>query len=457
MWEGRLPMVLRRQRKGDKMRWRRLFQGFAVAAVAMLFASACLSEEGGGGGGGGGQEGEGDGQIEIMYGFGGDQSKGFEGAMKQFSDSSGVTIKFTDASQSFDTLIRPRVQGNNPPDIALFPQPGLMLDFARQGKLQDLSGMIDLERVRGALIPGALDTGTVDGKVYGVIASMNVKSLVWYPKKAFEAKGYTVPTTIAELETLTNQIKADGTSPWCVGMESAAATGWVATDWIEDFVLRYGGPEKYDQWVRHEIPFNDPVVVQAAQEFEKLALTEGNVFGGRKGVVSNAFATAMNPMFQDPPRCFLHRQGNFITQKGFITEKVRANLDEEVGVFQLPGTDAASKPLLIGGDLAGAFSNDADTKKAMEYITSPTFAFSNIAASSYLSPYKEFDLSKYEDTTTEEIAKLAYGSTVARFDGSDTMPGAVGAGTFWRGMTAWVSGQKSLDEALKDIEDSWPS
>ena len=102
-------------------------------------------------------------------------------------------------------------------------------------------------------------------------------------------------------------------------------------------MLRYGGPEKYDQWVKHEIPFNDPVVVQAAQEFEKLALADGNVFGGRKAVVSNAFSTAANPMFSDPPKCFLHRQGNFITQKGFFPEKIRANLDEEVGVFQLPG------------------------------------------------------------------------------------------------------------------------
>ena len=286
---------------------------------------------------------------------------------------------------------------------------------------------------------------------------MNVKSLVWYPKKAFEAKGYKVPTTLAELETLTNQIKADGTTPWCVGMESAAATGWVATDWMEDLVLRTGGPEKYDQWVRHEIPFTDPTVVQAAQQFETLALAEGNVFGGRKGVVSNNYGTAINPMFDDPPKCFMHRQGNFITQKGFLKESVRANLDEEVGVFQLPGTDAANKPLLVGGDLAGAFSNDADTKAAMEYIASPTFAFRNLAASSYLSPYKEFDVNKYEDTTTQEIAKLAYGSTVARFDGSDMMPGAVGAGSFWKGMTAWVSGQKSLEESLKDIEDSWPS
>jgi alpha-glucoside transport system substrate-binding protein len=423
----------------------------------MLLATACLSEEGGGGGGGSGETGTGDKQIEVMYGFGGDQSKGFEATMKQFEQSSGITVKLTEASQSFDTLIRPRVQGNNPPDIALFPQPGLMLDFAKQGKLQDLSSLLDVERVRGQLIPGILDTGTLDGKVYGVIASMNVKSLVWYPKKTFAAKGYQVPTTIAELEALTNQIKADGTTPWCVGMESAAATGWVATDWMEDFVLRYGGPEKYDQWVRHEIPFNDAVVVQSAQEFEKLALAEGNVFGGRKGVVSNNFGTAMNPMFDDPPKCFLHRQGNFITQGGFLKESVRKNLDEEVGVFQLPGTDAANKPLLVGGDLAAAFTNDEDTKKAMEFIASPTFAFANIAASSYLSPYKEFDVNKYEDTTTQEIAKLAYGSTVARFDGSDMMPGAVGAGSFWKGMTAWVSGQKNLDESLKDIEDSWPS
>ena len=426
------------------MRWRRLFQGIVVAAVAMLFASACLSEEGGGGGGNtGGQSGGGDKSIEIMYGFGGDQSKGFTGAMKQFEQQSGIKIKYTDASQSFDTLIRPRVQGNNPPDIALFPQPGLMLDFAKQGKLQDLGTM--------------LDVGTQEGKVYGFPVNFNVKSLVWYPKKAWQAKGYKVPTTIAELESLTNQIKADGTAPWCVGIESAGATGWVATDWIEDFVLRYGGTQKYDQWVKHEIKFTDPVVVQAANEFEKLALDDGNVFGGRKSVVSTNFGVAMNPEFQDPPKCYLHKQGNFVLQKGFLTEKIRQNVDQEVGVFQLPGVDANSKQLLVGGDMAGAFSSDDDTKKALEFMASPQFKFSNIATATWLSAFKGFDLNNYPNEITKEVAKLAYGSTVSRFDGSDTMPGAVGAGSFWKNMTAWISGQKNLDEALKDIDDSWPT
>ena len=438
------------------MRWRKLFQGLAVAAIAMLFASACLSEEGGGGGGT--SAAEGDGQVEILFGFGGDQSKGFQDGLNEWAQANGVTIKYSEASQSFDTIVRTRVQGNNLPDIALFPQPGVMMDIANSGKMQDLTALLDKAKLESTLVPGELNAGTsTDGKLYGAPMNMNVKSLVFYPRKAWDAKGYKVPTTIAELEALTNQIKADGTTPWCVGIESAAATGWPATDWLEDFVLRIGGPEKYDQWVRHEIPFNDPVVVQAASEFEKLALADGNVFGGRKAVVSNAFATAGNPMFQDPPKCFMHRQGNFITQKGFFPEKVRQNLDEEVGVFYLPGMAAGNKPVLGGGDLAGAFSNDEDTKKVMAHITGPDFKFANIAAAGWLSPHKTFDLSQYPDETTRQIAKLGYSATVFRFDGSDQMPGAVGAGTFWKGMTAWISGQQSLDEALKTIDDSWPT
>src|SRR5215213_4024196 len=441
--------VLRRQRKGDRMRWRRLFQGFAVAAVAMLFASACLSESGGGGGGNSASEG--DGQVEILFGFGGDQSKGFQDGLKEWASTNGVTIKFSEASQSFDTIVRTRVQGNNLPDIALFPQPGVMLDIANSGKMQDLSALLDKTKIESTLDPGELAAGTsADGKLYGIPMSMNIKSLVWYPKKAFEAKGYKVPTTIAELEALTNQIKADGTTPWCVGIESAGATGWVGTDWIGEFVLRYGGPQKYDQWVKHEIPFTDPVVVQAGQEFDKLALADGQVFGGRKSVVSTNFGTSINPMFDNPPKCFLHRQGNFITQKGFMAEKARVNLDENVGVFQLPGVSATDKPVLGGGDLAGAFTKDDDVKKALEYMFTPDFKFPNMAASSYMSPHKTFDVSQYPDETTEKIAQGAYASTVFRFDGSDLMPGSVGAGSFWKGMTAWISGQQSLDETLKN-------
>jgi alpha-glucoside transport system substrate-binding protein len=440
------------ERTGAGMRTRRWSAALAAGAAVLLLTSACL-EDGGSSSGGGGNN---DNSVEVVFGFGGDQSKAFTSAADEWAKANGVTIKWTEASQSFDTLIRSRVAGNNFPDIALFPQPGVMMDIAKSGKLQDLGGIVDLATLRNTLVPGELDAGTsTDGKVYGAPVSMNVKSLVFYPKKAFAAAGYKEPTTIADLLALTNQIKQSGTTPWCIGMEAGAATGWPATDWMEDFVLRIGGPEKYDQWVKHEIPFNDPIVKQAADQFAQIALTDGNVFGGRSGIVGTSFSTAANPMFENPPKCFLHRQGNFITQKGFFPENIRTNLDAEVGVFYLPGMTADAKPVLGGGDLAGAFSNDDATKKVMSHLTSDKFN-GGTKIGSYISPHKTFDVSLYPDETTKKIAGLAYGATVFRFDGSDQMPGAVGAGSFWKDMVAWVSGQKTEEQALNDIEASWP-
>jgi alpha-glucoside transport system substrate-binding protein len=435
------------------MRVPRLTQFAAAGAAVVLLTSGCLSE---GGGGGGNSGGGGDKQVEIVFGFGGDQSKGFTKAVQEWASQNDVTVKFTEASQSFDTLIRTRAAGNNLPDVALFPQPGLMLDIAKQGKIKELSNLIDVEKLKSTLVEGELSAGTApDGKVYAAPMSMNVKSLVWYPKKAFEAKGYQAPKTLDELTQLADKIKADGTAPWCIGIESGPATGWPATDWIEDLVLHTAGPDTYDKWTKHEIPFNDPAVKSAAQEFEKIAFTDGNVFGGRKGIVSSAFSTAGNPMFSSPPKCMMHRQGNFITQKGFFPDKVRTALDTEVGVFQFPGKTAEDKQVLGGGDLAAGFNDEDATKKVLEFILSDKFN-GDTKAASYISPHKTFDMSQYPDETTRNVAKLAYEATVFRFDGSDLMPGAVGAGSFWKGMVAWISGQKNIDTVLKDIDSSWP-
>ena len=188
-------------------------------------------------------------------------------------------------------------------------------------------------RTTRTTVPGIIDAATdAEGKVYAAPMSISVKSLVWYPKKAFEAAGYKVPKTQEELLALTDQIKADGTTPWCVGIEAEAATGWPATDWMEDYVLRFGGAESYDKWVKHEIPFNDPVVKQAADEIGKIWFTEGNVLGGRKAIASTNFATAGNPMFENPPGCFLHRQASFLAAAGQLPgRRVVTNLDNARG------------------------------------------------------------------------------------------------------------------------------
>ncbi|MGM9000224.1 hypothetical protein ACTFD5_01415, partial [Campylobacter jejuni] len=67
--------------------------------------------------------------------------------------------------------------------------------------------------------------------------------------------GYSAePATMQELTTITEKIKADGIAPWSDGWDDGQATGWVGTDWIEEFMLRVHGPVVYDDWTKHRIP-----------------------------------------------------------------------------------------------------------------------------------------------------------------------------------------------------------
>ena len=124
--------------------------------------------------------------------------------------------------------------------------------------------------------------------------------MVWYPKAAFDEAGYKVPETWDDMLALSDQIVADGSTPWCVGFESGGATGWPATDWMEDIMLRTAGSETYDKWVAHEIPFNDPAVVHAGEVFGDIMFHEGYVLGGAEPTPDIAFGDAPAPMFDKP-------------------------------------------------------------------------------------------------------------------------------------------------------------
>jgi alpha-glucoside transport system substrate-binding protein len=215
----------------------------------------------------------------------------------------------------------------------------------------------------------------------------------------------------------------------------------------------------YDQWVNHEIPFNDERVLEVMTQIEELLLTEGHVNGSRQSVAANNFGTAGNPMFDEPPGCLMYRQGNFLTQPGFFPDEVVEGLDDTVGVFPLPGTDPESKPVLGGGDMAALFSADNESaQQVMEYLTSTEFQDAAIAQSeSYLAPRSDADVSAYDSEMSRNFAAIQNEATVWRFDGSDQMPGEVGTGSFWREMVAWISGQQDAKTTLDNIESSWPA
>ncbi len=395
----------------------------------------------------------------TMFGpFTADDEVKFNNSMKSFKDATGIDIQYT-GSKDFETTINVRVEGGNPPDIADFPQPGLMASIAKSGKIIDANKMVKPEWLKQNYNQGYIDTATVDGPsgkiLGGIFQRVNAKGLIWYPKKAFDAAGYKVPETYEQLKTLMDNIVKDGDTPWCIGIESGSATGWAATDWVENFMLRTQTPETYDKWTSGQLPFTSPEVKNAVQLMTDIWFNDKYVYGGRKQIVSTSFGDAPAPMFQNPPKCWLHQQGNFITSF-FEKSKPGVKGGVDYDFFYLPSVDPKfGKPLEFGGDLMSAFSDRPEVRAVMQYFSTFDGVKGWVASGGALAPQKDSSLSAYTNDMDRKVAQTLLNATVVRFDGSDLMPGAVGAGTFWKAMTNLVSGTSNIDQALAEAQQGW--
>jgi alpha-glucoside transport system substrate-binding protein len=381
----------------------------------------------------------------------------FMESVKAFQDATGITVNYI-GDKEFEARIAIAVDAGNPPDIADFPQPGKAETFSRQGHLVDPTTWIPQEWLEQQYNQSWLDMGTMEGPdgqpmTGGVWHRFNGKSLVWYPKDDFEAAGYEVPTTWQELMDLTQMIADDGDTPWCIGIESQAATGWPATDWTEELMLRTTSLENYDAWVAGELPFSSPEVKNAIETWSEIWFNPDYVFGGTDGIVSTYFGDSPAPMFEDPPKCWLHKQGNFIT--GFFPEGAEAGVDYDF--FYLPPVDDAfGKPFLVAGDIMTMFNDRPEVRALMEYFTTPQSASGWLNNGGALAAHLTATPDMYGVDLERGIAELVTQATSFRFDASDLMPGEVGGGSFWTGMTDYVSGVSDLDTVLTQIDESWP-
>ena len=400
--------------------------------------------------------------INILVAFSGPQFDSFKAGVDPYAKSQGITIKWA-SDANFNADVVNKVKSGNLPDIAMFPQPGIMAQLAMQGQLADLSKVMDVKSLKSQLVAGLEDVGTVNGKVYAIAPSINVKSLVFYPKKAWTAANLTAPTTLDDLMKFSETLKSQGKTPWCMGIESGTGTGWPATDWMEQLVLDYNGVSTYNRWIAHTIKFDSPEVKKAADYYQKIFGSPGYVYGGQKAIAGQAFGTAGNPMFnvhntESKPACYMFKQGNFITGSGFFPSSIIKSMDDNVGVFPFPGQTASDKPVEGGGDVAALFSGKNQSAiKILKYMLTPTFCSSCPQSFAYISPFKNFALSNYPNKLSQTMAQIAYNATSFAFDASDAMPGAVGSGSFWKQMTAWINGSTSQNAALKAIDASWPT
>jgi len=380
----------------------------------------------------------------------------FRSVVAYFAEATGAEVIYT-GSDSFEQQIVIDAEAGAAPNIAVFPQPGLAADMAARGLLHPLpEGFGDWVAENYGAGESWVNLGTFPDQsgtdqLFGFFYNVNVKSLVWYNPENFEDAGYEVPTTMEELKALTEQIVADGETPWCIGLGSGAATGWPATDWVEDLMLRTQPADVYDAWTTNAMPFNDPRVVAAIEEFGWF-IEDGKVAGGTGAVATTDFRDSPRGLFASPPQCYMHRQASFVP--AFFPEDVEFGVDADFFYFPAYAEKDLGSPVLGGGTLMAITDPSDATNALMEFLKLPVAHEVFGAQSGFLTPLKSVNPETYLNDALRGQADILVNATTFRFDGSDLMPGGVGAGTFWTGMVDYTGG-KSAQQVADEIQASW--
>ncbi|MFW6228751.1 MAG: carbohydrate ABC transporter substrate-binding protein, partial [Alkalispirochaeta sp.] len=179
---------------------------------------------------------------------------------------------------------------------------------------------------------------------------------------------------------------------------------------------------------------------------------EDFVRGGTESIQTVPFGDAPSPMFDDPPRAFLHRQASFIP--AFFPDDVE--IGEDVDYFYLPPIDdEQGSPVLGAGDILSPMNDTPEVRAVIRWLTTGESTRAWLEEGGFVSPHNDTSLDWYPTEADRGYAEILQDADTFRFDASDMMPGQVGTGSFWTGMVDWVNG-KSLDRVLPAIDDGWP-
>ncbi len=395
--------------------------------------------------------------LTITGPWTGEDGRMVNNVMAYFEAATGATVEYS-GSDSFEQDIVIAIQAGSAPNLAVFPQPGLAADMAARGALAPLGEetaewMVENYAAGQSWVDlGSFPNPDGETEMFGFFYKVDVKSLVWYSPDNFFDMGYEIPESMEELLELSQQIVDDGGTPWCIGLGSGAATGWPATDWVEDIMLRLHEPEIYDQWITNELPFNSPEVVEAIETFGTFVRSEGWAAGGPEASATTDFRDSPAGLFQFPPDCYMHKQASFIPT--FFPDGSEYGVDYDF--FYFPSFD--EKDLgdpVMGAGTQFAITNDSDAARGLiEFFKTPIAHEVWMAQSGFLTPLEGVNLDTFSSDAFRAMNEILLDATTFRFDASDVMPGEIGAGAFWTGMVDFTT--EGDAQAVADaIQDRW--
>jgi alpha-glucoside transport system substrate-binding protein len=412
------------------------------ASVAATLLAAC--------GGGGAQSTPK--TVDVLSVWGGEELDSFKAVVAPFTSQHGITVN-VESTRDLDATLTTRIRGNNAPDIAILPNPGKMQQLAGQHHLVALDSMLDMAKVRTDYASAWIDLGSYQGKLYALFYKAANKGTIWYSPTQFQSAGYQPPATMDDLMSLSATIAGSGKYPWSMGVDSGAASGWPATDWIAEIYLNQSGPDMYDKWVAHKIPWTDASLKQAFQTYGQIVAGKHFINGAPQSILATGFQDASYEPFTSPPKSYMYYLGDFT--EGFITKQF-PNLKPgtDFNFFPFPTINSQYQGAVTGGaDVVTALRDNGAVRLLVQYLATADAQTIWVKRGGFTAVNKSVDLSTYPDPVAQASAKMLTAASTFRFGAGDLMPPAVQQ-AFWKGMLTFIGDQTQLDSVLSDLEST---
>lgn len=390
--------------------------------------------------------------VDVLNVWGGTEQDSFKAVVAPFTQQTGITVN-VESTRDLDAVLTTRIRGNNPPDIAILPNPAKMQQLASQKKLIALDSFVDMNQIKSDYAKAWVDLGSYNGKLYALFYKAANKGTVWYNPKQFQNNGYTIPQSWDDMISLSDKIASSNKYPWSMGVASGAASGWPATDWLAEIYLNQSGPDSYDKLVAHQVAWTDASVKSAFQMYGKIVSSKHYINGAPQSVLATGFQEATYLPYNNPPGAYMYYLGDFAA--GFITAQFPSLQPQtDFAFFPFPTINSQYQGGVTGGaDVVVAMRDNNGVRDLVKYLATAKAQEIWVKRGGFTSVNKSVDPSAYPNAVAKASALMMTAANTFRFGAGDLMPPQVQQ-AWWKGMLTYIGDPSQLDSVLSNIEST---
>jgi len=390
--------------------------------------------------------------VDVLNVWTGEEQASFQAVVTPFESQHTIKV-ILETTRDLDAVLTSRILSNNPPDIAVLPNPAKMQQLARQNYLVPLNHMLDMNTIASSYSRGWINLGTYKGWMYALFYKAANKGTIWYSPKQFQAIGAQIPATWQDLLALSTTIANRGKYPWSMGVYSGSTSGWPAADWMAEIYLNQSGPDMYNKWYNHQIPWTDPSIKSAFQAFGQIVGGKHYIKGAPQSVLATGFQEASYLPFNTPPGAYMYYLGDFT--EGFITGQFpHARPVTDFNFFPFPTINSQYQNAVTGGaDVIVALKNTTAVQKLVQYLATPEAQTIWVRRGGFTATNKNVDASAYPNAVTANSARMLASASIFAFGADDLMP-PVMEDAFWQGILTFIGNQSQLDSILNQLEST---